>query len=870
MPSSVSAAPSTTQGPSWNELPAARVLTGLALAAIVAYAAALRLHELDESYWIDEVLTHERAGETVATILSKPDPVTVLIAHYMRGFSGEEFVVRLPFALAGAAGVLAMYFLARSGGGPLAGLICAALLAASPFHLEISQNARYYGILVLAYIAGAWVLSRALRLNQLLDWVVLALIGLIGIETHLTMVFFLGPAAVGGAIWAAFARGLPASEKFSRVLLLALCVAVPFLPSLGEHIERFKGFAGLVEQPARPVEGEMAADVPIAAAIEEKLGPEDYVGYVRDFFQGFARWQEYALLGLAGLGLISLFVNNRALGCIMLALLAAPVPLFYLSLGHAPSSRHFSILLPVGILLGGLGLAWVTAGGRRAALWASNDGRGLGLAAGGLCTALLLTGFGLIYAPRTNAAVADYFRERPQEDWKGLAKYLAPQVQEGDAFIYWPHEHRPGAGPRYWSAVMAAPMEFYLNRELPGPQLTMNRIKRYGVKHASEIVPIVKADPSSTTWVITRWEEQLAPEEQETLRKIAGPGTRFQGLTIHPLGAPTVNLIAQGAFEVGGVSESPSGEVALSRSTPNPAGGRSLRLSNLGNAKVGATMPVAPVVYWVRNSFLDAWDNGKPLGWELPGDAEVGRLARATEGTHGAGTSLRVLPGDSTVRIEQVLAAPPTDAGPIQLTVVAKSTGAFRAALSYVDGIGQIHEEWIKYSGGGQWEDLLGETDLGGRHPGSPIKVVIESPADADSYIDAVAVTRSANATTLDPGFDYVLSLYLKHEYVEAAKNDPTLTAEVALMGTQSDGGERRQRLISFDGKRDWSRYVFHLKPGVDTAADIHDLRVFVGFSGGIGVLWIDDVQLEAGPIATPPTRGIRLPHDEQLAAVGN
>ncbi|MEK7795674.1 MAG: hypothetical protein AAB353_14145, partial [Candidatus Hydrogenedentota bacterium] len=101
-------------------------------------------------------------------------------------------------------------------------------------------------------------------------------------------------------------------------------------------------------------------------------------------------------------------------------------------------------------------------------------------------------------------------------------------------------------------------------------------------------------------------------------------------------------------------------------------------------------------------------------------------------------------------------------------------------------------------------------------------------------------------------------------------EHDPTLTAEVALMGTQSDGGERRQRLISFIGKRDWSRYVFHLKPGVDIAADIHDLCVFAGFSGGIGVLWIDDVQFEAGPIATPPAQGIRLPHDERLAAAGS
>jgi hypothetical protein len=187
--------------------------------------------------------------------------------------------------------------------------------------------------------------------------------------------------------------------------------------------------------------------------------------------------------------------------------------------------------------------------------------------------------------------------------------------------------------------------------------------------------------------------------------------------------------------------------------------------------------------------------------------------------------------------------------------------------LSFVDSDGQIRERWLNHSGGGQWENLLGETDLGGRDPESAVKVVIESPAEADSYIDAVAVTRSPDATTLDPGSDYVLSLYLKHEYVRAVKDGPAAAGEIALMGTQADGKEWRQQLISFTGNRDWARYVFHFGPEELAAAAIRDLRVFVGAPAGTGAIWIDDVQLETGRIATPPTQGIRPPHDERIAA---
>ncbi|MEA1072986.1 glycosyltransferase family 39 protein [Sphingomonas sp. LY160] len=122
------------------------------MAAIVALAAILRLANIDqESLWADEGLTVVLGHWPIKTMLWYPvdeTPVLYYALHQWTVAAGAGAgAVRLVSACVGIASVVAMYALGRLAIGRIQGLICAALLAVWPFHVDYSQEARAYSLL---------------------------------------------------------------------------------------------------------------------------------------------------------------------------------------------------------------------------------------------------------------------------------------------------------------------------------------------------------------------------------------------------------------------------------------------------------------------------------------------------------------------------------------------------------------------------------------------------------------------------------------------------------------------------------------------------------------------------------------------------
>lgn len=125
--------------------------------AITLVALALRLYRLDErSFWLDELVTaysvrFDNLGDLFRHISFWYDnmPGIFLLTWLTRGFGGSEFVVRLPFALAGTLNVFALYLLGKAMFNARVGLTGALILALSPFAVWYSQEARQYVFLML-------------------------------------------------------------------------------------------------------------------------------------------------------------------------------------------------------------------------------------------------------------------------------------------------------------------------------------------------------------------------------------------------------------------------------------------------------------------------------------------------------------------------------------------------------------------------------------------------------------------------------------------------------------------------------------------------------------------------------------------------
>jgi 4-amino-4-deoxy-L-arabinose transferase-like glycosyltransferase len=144
---------------------------GLALAGIVALGAALRFATLgDQSLWLDEAFTHRIATNPLGDMLdlirqgeNTPPLYYALTWAWCQIAGTGEAALRVPSALAGTATIPVAYLIGRQVATRMAGLLLAGLVAASPFLVWYSQEARAYSLVVLLVSVS---LLFALRLDD--------------------------------------------------------------------------------------------------------------------------------------------------------------------------------------------------------------------------------------------------------------------------------------------------------------------------------------------------------------------------------------------------------------------------------------------------------------------------------------------------------------------------------------------------------------------------------------------------------------------------------------------------------------------------------------------------------------------------------
>lgn len=162
----------------------------LTLAAIILVALILRLYRLGtESFWIDEGFSLRDA--TKFSFLGETRPLYFLfLSAWMKlGMGKSEFLLRLPSALFGTAGVWVFYAVGRRLIGTSAALLAAAFMAISVLQVNHSREVRMYSLTVLLALVATHLLILALEREKTGYVLGYAAVSLLGLLTYPLMLF---------------------------------------------------------------------------------------------------------------------------------------------------------------------------------------------------------------------------------------------------------------------------------------------------------------------------------------------------------------------------------------------------------------------------------------------------------------------------------------------------------------------------------------------------------------------------------------------------------------------------------------------------------------------------------------------------------
>jgi uncharacterized membrane protein len=164
--------------------------------------------------WLDEAITASQASQTLQGLMGSLSggvhpPLFHLIMHYWVVLFGRSEVALRSFSLViGVATIPAAFWAGRRLFDRRTGLIAAALVAFSPFHIWYSQEARMYALLFLAGMLSTTYLILACREQTWAYWRRYLLWTLVALFTHYFSLFLVMGQVIYYIFWELVAREL--------------------------------------------------------------------------------------------------------------------------------------------------------------------------------------------------------------------------------------------------------------------------------------------------------------------------------------------------------------------------------------------------------------------------------------------------------------------------------------------------------------------------------------------------------------------------------------------------------------------------------------------------------------------------------------
>jgi len=374
------------------------------LLCLTGIGALLRLYNLGgNSLWLDEAATLTFARQTLAGIWESTaggefnPPLFYWLEHGMLVFGESEFVLRLLPALFGALTIPVVYLIGKEFRDRNAGLIAAALLAFSPFHIFYSQEARAYAPMLFVFSLALLFYVRAGRSGETRSWVLFGLFSAVAFWMHF---YAIVPVAVL-VLHALVARAGEIREDVRNVKDSALALVVFFVATFPLLIVTVNLF--LVRTASAPTFGMQGLDV-VYQTLLEASGHS--IGVLVPFLLLF-------LLGVAGTWRV-----DRDGALLLAFMMVIPLAASLLLSSRMPMvPRYLIYLLPVYFI--GIASAYPALCALVRERWA---------------VAIFIAAAALVTVP----FLSTYYAIPQKSDWRGFSAELGRMTGEGDLVVVLP------------------------------------------------------------------------------------------------------------------------------------------------------------------------------------------------------------------------------------------------------------------------------------------------------------------------------------------------------------------------------------------------------------------------------------------------
>jgi mannosyltransferase len=165
--------------------------TTVLLCGVTCLALLLRLVHLGgKSLWIDEMWSISIARmpmQSLFWVVKHQDPnmsLYYLLLHLWMRIGDSEVVVRGLSVLLAVATPLAVYALAEHFFGKWVGLVAATLLAVNAFHIQWSQEARGYSLVVLLVTLSSWLFVKCVESPGVRNWLLYGAVSVLAVYVH--------------------------------------------------------------------------------------------------------------------------------------------------------------------------------------------------------------------------------------------------------------------------------------------------------------------------------------------------------------------------------------------------------------------------------------------------------------------------------------------------------------------------------------------------------------------------------------------------------------------------------------------------------------------------------------------------------------
>jgi len=412
----------------------------------------LRFYHLDfNSLWLDEGATLDFAQRSITGIWEATaggefnPPLFYYVEHAMLLFGNSEWVLRFIPALLGTLTIPVMYFIGRELIDENGGLIAAALMTFSTFHLFYSQDARAYTTMLfffsLALIAYLW----ALQSKNLFWWIICGVFSALAFWSHF-YVFIPVVILFVHALIVKKEEILTNIHAIKPILFSGLTFLIISLPVILVTIPLFFRRTG-----SAPTWGLSGIDV-IFSTIDQMMSYSLVITIV--------------FLILALLGILKIYQNSKSNALLIVLCLVVPFIVSLILSAKMPMSPRYMIYL--------LPFFFVSIAGSYLYLPKMQNPRKI-------LVAIVVVLF-VINIP----FYSSYYSNYTKNDWRGFAEVVEQNTNLGDAVVVLP-------------ACMGLPFDYYYDNST---DLTLEYLATTG----ADLEEILASTPAENMLFFHTWD----------------------------------------------------------------------------------------------------------------------------------------------------------------------------------------------------------------------------------------------------------------------------------------------------------------------------------------------------------------------------